>query len=115
MTPPALKILGLLAVCLCAAPAAAEEGMSKILAPANGAKLEANHAYPLQYEVKSVEKADHVHLYVDGDESGMTHHLTGKFTLGPLAPGERKVCIRVVNKNHTPIAGSETCIAVSVQ
>ncbi|MGH9676796.1 MAG: hypothetical protein ACRD36_06810 [Candidatus Acidiferrum sp.] len=93
---------------------AAEDSLATILSPANGAKLEAKQTYKLEYEVKPVAKADHVHLYVDGDEAAMAHNLKGSFKLGPLKPGERKVCVSPVNKMHTPI-GALTCITVTVQ
>ncbi|MGA3339598.1 MAG: hypothetical protein ABSD11_03090 [Methylocella sp.] len=103
-TGPALFIL----------PAAAEDSLVTILAPADGAKLEAKKTYPLDYEVQASVKADHVHLFVDGDEVGMVHKLKGSFKLGPLKVGDRKVCVSPVNKNHTPI-GAQACIHVTVQ
>lgn len=95
-------------------PAAAEDSFATILSPADGAKLEAKHTYKLEYEVKHVAKVDHVHIYVDGDETGMAHKLKGSFKLGPLKSGDRKVCISPVNKNHTPI-GAQACINVTVR
>jgi hypothetical protein len=75
--------------------------------------LETKHTYKLDYEVKG-EKVDHVHLFVDGDEVGMAHKLKGSFKLGPLKPGDRKVCVSPVNKAHIPI-GAQACITVTVQ
>lgn len=95
-------------------PAAAEDSYATILSPANGAKLEPKHSYKVEYEVKPVEKVNHVHLFVDGDEVGMAHKLKGSFQLGPLKPGDHKVCVSPVNKNHTPI-GAQACITVAVQ
>jgi hypothetical protein len=95
-------------------PAAAEESFATILSPADGAQLNANQTYKLEYEVKEVPKVQHVHLFVDGDEVGMAHKLTGSFKLGPLKPGNRKVCVSPVNKAHTPI-GAQACINVTVQ
>jgi hypothetical protein len=95
-------------------PAAAEDSLATILAPADGAKLEAKHTYKLEYEVTSSAKVDHVHLFVDGDEVAMAHKLKGSFKLGPLKAGDRKVCVSPVNKNHTPI-GTQACINVTVQ
>ena len=40
--------------------------------------------------------------------------MEGDFPLGPLKPGDRKICISPVNKNHTRIA-AQTCITVMVQ
>jgi len=104
----------LLISCFCILPAAAEENLVTILLPADGAKLEASQAYTLDFEVKPVAKAEHVHLFIDGEETAVSHKLKGSFTLGPLKPGSRRICISPVNKNHTPIAG-QTCINVTVQ
>ena len=79
-TGPALFIL----------PAVAEDSLVTILAPADGAKLEAKKTYTLDYEVQASVKADHVHLFVDGDEVGMVHKLKGSFKLGPLKAGDGK-------------------------
>ncbi|WP_026606155.1 hypothetical protein [Methylocapsa acidiphila] len=94
--------------------AAAEDNLVTIVTPADGATLEAKHSTKLEYEVKPVVKADHVHLYVDNDEAAMSHTLKGKFTLGPLKAGEHKVCVRPVSKMHAPI-GAESCINVTVK
>ncbi len=69
-----------------------------IISPSDGATLVAKRVSKLEYEVKPVVKADHVHLDVDGDEVGMSHTLKGKFTLGPLKAGTHKVCVRPVSK-----------------
>jgi hypothetical protein len=95
-------------------PAAAEESFATILAPTDGAQLNAKQTYKLEYEVKPAAKVDHVHLFVDGDEVGIAHKLKGTFKLGPLKPGDRKVCVSPVNKAHTPI-GAQACINVTVQ
>jgi hypothetical protein len=95
-------------------PAMAEDSLVTILAPADGATLAAKQTAKLDYEVQPSVKADHVHLFVDGDEVGMAHKLKGSFKLGPLKAGSRKVCVSPVNKNHTPI-GKQACITVTVQ
>ncbi len=69
---------------LCAAglnirSAAVEDSLAVILAPADGATLEAKHASKVDYEVKPSAKTDHVHLFVDGDEAAMAHKLKGSF------------------------------------
>jgi hypothetical protein len=104
----------LLISCFCILQAAAEENLVTILLPADGAKLAASQPYTLEFEVKPAAKAEHVHLLVDGEETAVSHKLKGSFTLGPLNPGDRKICISPVNKNHTAIAG-QTCINVTVQ
>jgi hypothetical protein len=112
--PPQKVFGGLLALCFSVLPAAAEENSVTILSPADGAILEAARTYTLEYEVKPVDRAEHVHMFVDGDQIEIAHKLKGSFTLGPLKPGARKVCVSPVNKNHTPIA-AQTCINVTVQ
>ena len=115
MTHPAQRLcIALIGLHLCIVPVAAEDSLATILAPADGAKLEAKHTYKLDYEVKPSPKVDHVHLFVDGDEVGMVHKLKGSFKLGSLKPGDHKVCVSPVNKNHTPI-GAQACITVTVQ
>ncbi|WP_051335275.1 hypothetical protein [Methylocapsa acidiphila] len=115
MTLKALGLgIGLLMPPFCILTAAADDNLVTILAPADGATLEAKRASKLEFEVKPVVKADHVHLYVDGDEAAMSHTLKGKFTLGPLKPGAHKVCVRPVSKGHAPI-GAESCITVTAQ
>jgi len=94
--------------------AAAEPSLATILAPADGAKLAANQTHKLDYEVQPNEKADHVHLFVDGSEAALAHKLKGSFKLGPLTAGNHKVCVSPVNKNHTPV-GPQACITVTVQ
>jgi hypothetical protein len=106
--------IGLLATQFFILPAAAEDNLATILSPAHGAKLKAEQVYTLEYDVKPESKAEHVHLYIDGDEAAIGHKLKGDFPLGPLKPGDRKICISPVNKNHTQIA-AQTCITVMVQ
>jgi hypothetical protein len=111
---PTLCIALLCAAGLTIGPAAAEDSLATILAPADGATLEAKRASKLDYEVNPTAKTDHVHLFVDGNEAAMGHKLKGSFKLGPLKPGDHKVCVAPVNKMHTPI-GAQACISVTVQ
>jgi hypothetical protein len=53
-------------------------------------------------------------MFVDGEQTAIARQLEGSFTLGPLKPGARKVCVSPVNKAHTPIA-AQSCINVTVQ
>lgn len=115
MTANALRLaIGLLILQFCILPAVAEDNLVTIISPADGATLAAKRASKLEYEVKPVVKADHVHLYVDGDEAAMSHTLKGKFKLGPLKAGAHKVCVRPVSKAHAPI-GAESCITVTAE
>jgi len=106
--------IGLMGAQLFILPVAAEDNLVAILAPADGAKLKAEQVYTLEYEVKPEAMAEHVHLYVDGDEAAIGHKLKGDFPLGPLKVGDRKICITPVNKNHTRTA-AQACISVMVQ
>lgn len=105
--------IALIMILLCSLPSSAEDSFATILAPADDAKLEAKQNNKLDYEIKAAPKVDHVHLFVDGDEAGMAHKLKSSFKLGRLKPGDHKVCISPVNKNHTPI-GAQACITVTV-
>lgn len=84
-----------------------------ITAPADGAKLDAMEQNKIVYDVVPGPKGDHTHLYVDGKEVAILRKLKGSHTLASLAPGKHAICIKVVNKAHTPI-GVEKCIKVSV-
>ncbi len=94
--------------------AMAEEASVVIFSPADGATLDVMEQNKVDYEVVPGAGSDHVHFYVDGEETAILRQLKGSYTLGSLAPGQHQLCIKVVNKNHTPI-GVEKCIGVTVQ
>lgn len=94
--------------------ASAEEATVNILEPADNAKLDATAKNKIVYEVTPGTKGDHTHLYVDGKEIAVLRQLKGSHPLASLAPGNRELCIKVVNKGHTPI-GVEKCIKVKVE
>lgn len=96
------------------APAVAQTGSVRIDSPANGARLDAFEQNEIRYEVIPGPKADHVHLYVDGKEVAILRQLKGSHTLETLSPGQRELCIKVVNKAHVPI-GVEQCVTVQVE
>lgn len=105
----------LLAVCvLFAGSAMAAQPSVTITAPADGATLDAMEQHKIAYEVVPGPKGDHTHLYVDGKEVAILRQLKGTRTLGSLSPGKHDICIKVVNKGHTPI-GVEQCIGVTVE
>lgn len=85
-----------------------------ISSPANGAKFDPKTAVKLDYEVSMGEKGDHTHLYLDKNEAVTLRGLKGTHSLGALSPGQHEICIKVVNKAHTPI-GAQQCINVSVE
>lgn len=99
---------------MAASTAMAEEGSVTILAPADGATLDVMEQNKVEYAVVPGPRGDHVHLYVDGSEAAILRALKGSYTLESLTPGKHTLCVKVVNKNHTPI-GVEQCIAVTVQ
>ena len=96
-----------------ALPGFAQEASVKITAPAAGSQLDAMAQNKVVYEVIPGPKGDHVHLYVDNKEAAILRQLKGSYTLATLSPGKHDICIKVVNKGHTPI-GVEQCIKVSV-
>ncbi len=98
---------------LFAAGAAAAEPHVRIEAPAAGATLDAMEQNRLVYEVDPGPRGDHVHVYVDGEEVGILRQLRGSYTLETLSPGDRELCVKVVNKAHTPI-GVQQCVKVRV-
>jgi len=93
--------------------ASAQEAAVNITEPADNAKLDAKSKNMIVYEVTPGPKGDHTHLYVDGKEVAVLRQLKGTHALA-LTPGNRELCIKVVNKGHTPI-GVEKCIKVTVQ
>lgn len=94
--------------------AVAEEASVTILSPADGAVLDLMSESRVQYEIVPGPRGDHVHFYVDGDETAVLRQLKGSYLLGSLTEGQHELCIKVVNKNHTPI-GVEQCIKVSLE
>lgn len=104
---------GVLASALLASGATAAAPYARIESPANDATLDAMAGNRLVYEVEPGPRGDHVHVYVDGREVGILRQLKGSYLLETLAPGERELCVKVVNKAHTPI-GVEDCVRVRV-
>jgi hypothetical protein len=62
--------------------------------------------------VPAASKADHVHVYVDGDRVAQLHELKGSYAVDKLVPGKHWLCIRVVDKAETPV-GLEKCVEVN--
>lgn len=110
---PSLCILALL-LALGATRADAAEPYVRIASPRDGARLDSMDLTRLVYEVLPGPKGDHVHVYADGKEIGILRQIKGSYTLETLSPGQRTVCVKVVNKAHVPI-GVEQCVKVSVQ
>ncbi|MBM4443076.1 MAG: hypothetical protein FJ027_21910 [Candidatus Rokubacteria bacterium] len=107
-----LRVLALFSA-LSAPAAQSAEGYVKISSPANGARVDGFGPTAIAYEALPGPKGNHVHVYVDGKEVGILRQLKGSYTLGPLAPGPRVLCVKVVNRAHVPI-GIEQCVKVTV-
>ncbi len=101
------------ALLACSQLGLAQEASVKISSPANGATLDAMAQNKVAYEVMPGPRGDHTHLYVDGKEVAVLRQLMGSYALETLSPGKHDICIKVVNKGHTPI-GVEQCVKVSV-
>ena len=93
--------------------AQAQEGSVTILSPTDGETLGPMGPYELTYEVEAGPRGDHIHIYVDDREVGILRVLKGSHMLKELAPGARNICIKVVNRGHTPI-GVDGCVTVHV-
>jgi len=85
-----------------------------IHSPAEGATLDALAENSISYEVNRSPGGDHVHLYVNDEEVAVLRNLKSTYNLPTLAPGEHAICIKIVNKAHTP-TGVEQCVKVMVQ
>lgn len=94
--------------------ALAQEASVTISAPADGARLQAAADNRVAYEIVPGPKGDHSHLYIDGKEIAVLRELKGIAPLKALAAGPHEICVKVVNKNHTPI-GVEKCVKVTVE
>lgn len=83
----------------------------KILAPVDGAHLDADEEYPLAYEVTPGKGGDHFHVWVDGRRGPGIHDTKGTYILPRLGAGEHIISIRVVAKDHVA-TGPEKSIRV---
>lgn len=101
-------------LCLACAAAFAQEASVTISSPADGARLKAKDDNRISYEIVPGPKGDHSHLYVDSKEVAVLRELKSSAPLKSLAAGPREICVKVVNKSHTPI-GVEKCVKVTVE
>ena len=62
--------------------------------------------------VPAASKADHVHVYVDGERVAQLRELKGSYAVDKLVPGKHWLCIRVVDRADTPV-GLEKCVEVN--
>jgi len=93
--------------------AMAEDGSIKITSPSEGAKLDAMVQNKMAYEVDVGSKGDHIHVYVDNKEQAVLREKKGSYTFETMSSGPHTLCIKVVNRGHTPI-GLEKCVKVTV-
>ncbi|MGC2165221.1 MAG: hypothetical protein WA632_04320 [Gallionella sp.] len=107
------KLVAIFSIVLTHLAIAAEPAV-EISAPADGAKLSAMRQHIVEYNVTKGNGGDHIHLYVDGDEAALLRQTKGSYAIEYLAPGNHEICIKLVNKNHTPI-GVQRCIKVAVE
>lgn len=113
--PVVTLLAALLSSAWCLAPASwAGEGSVTIVSPKDGASLDVMNQNQVVYDVVPGPGGDHVHVYVDNKEVGILRQLKGSYTLESLSAGKHAICIKVVNKAHTPI-GLQRCIHVSVE
>ena len=62
--------------------------------------------------VPTASKADHVHVFVDGDKVATLRELRGSYTVDKqLIAGTHWLCVRVVDRAETPV-GLEKCVTV---
>lgn len=101
------------ALLACAQVGLAQEGSITITQPMEGAQLDGMAQNKVVYAVMPGPRGNHVHLYVDAKEVAILRQLKGEYTLKDLASGPHDICIKVVDKGHTPI-GVEQCVKVSV-
>lgn len=85
-----------------------------ISSPNDGAVFNNKSKIEIAYEVTPGEKGDHVHLYVDEKEAVVLRKLKGVYSVEPLTTGKHSICIKIVNKGHTPI-GVQSCTNITVQ
>lgn len=109
-----LSMLVLVLTSIAAPLATAAESKIEISSPADGAKLDAMEQNKLDYNITLGSGADHIHVYVDDKETALLRQMQGSYTMETLSPGNHEICIKIVNKNHTPI-GVERCIKVEIE
>lgn len=112
--PKLIQLLLFLLISVSTSFAFSDEAYVKIASPADGAKLDAMAQNKVVYDVSPGPKGDHSHIYVDKKEAAVLRKLKGEYLLETLAMGSHDICIKVVNKGHTPI-GVEKCIKVKVE
>lgn len=93
---------------------AAEPASVSISSPLDGAKLDPKVRCRVYYEYAPGPKGDHAHLYLDNKQVAELRRIKDSYTLNSLAMGEHEICVKVVNKGHTPI-GAQQCNKITVE
>lgn len=106
-----LPILLLMLASLSGPVALAAESKINIASPANDAKLDAKAQNKIAYEFTLNGQGDHAHVYVDGKQTALLRQMKGSHNLDPLTQGKHEICLKIVDKNHTPV-GVERCVKV---
>lgn len=106
-----LPILKITFIIFFASFAVANQNKVEINSPLDGAKIKAQKKIDLTYDLTLGSGADHAHAYTDGKEVAILKKMKGSYSLAPVTPGKHEICVRLVNKNHTPI-GVDRCINV---
>ena len=93
----------------------AQDASIKISFPADGATLMKAAKNDISFEAMPGERGDHLHLYVDDSTSPVIiRKLKGSNALPQLEAGNHNICLKLVDKGHTPV-GTEKCIKIKTE
>lgn len=95
-------------------PVFAADGEVKITSPQDSATLEGNKPFNVSYEMVLGPDGNHAHLYVDKKREALLYKLKDQYTIKIVSKGQHDICIKEVNKNHTPI-GIQKCIKITIK
>lgn len=109
-----LSMLVFVLTSLTASLAFAADAKIDLMSPADGSKLDAKAQTKVSYEFTLGGSADHAHLYVDDKMVSLLRQAKGTYMLDPLARGPHDICVKMVDKNHTPV-GVDRCIKVTAE
>jgi len=84
----------------------------KITSPADGSKVKSSEPVNVIYDITPNPGGDHAHIYVNDKEAGILRKLKSSFSLDPLPAGDHTLCVKVVNRGHSPI-GQENCVKIT--
>ena len=99
----------------CYVPVAlAADASVTISSPQEGAKISPKTEVNVTYAIVLGPNGNHAHLYVDNGEPVILRALKGSHSVGTLVPGKHQICLKEVNKAHTP-TGAQACVNVSTE